>query len=172
MTEAPAEPPVRLGPAAANIARSIWHQKELLVLGLVLGAIMALRPRTPGTRIGSWLGTTLVLLSWLILLPMGLFGVAILLHWVPPPAGVAMPSWSSVLTPLAYSAFPAWFLLGDLRFRRLQGDAHRFRVAHLADDDHVRRLPDGGAQRTLVPRALAQAAHEHGDVASVGHGSS
>ena len=37
MTEAPAEQPVRLGPAAANIARSIWHQKELLVLGLVLG---------------------------------------------------------------------------------------------------------------------------------------
>ena len=37
MTEAPAEPPVRLGPAAANVARAIWHQKELLVLGLVLG---------------------------------------------------------------------------------------------------------------------------------------
>jgi capsular exopolysaccharide synthesis family protein len=37
VTEAPAEPPVRLGPAAANVARSIWHQKELLVLGLVLG---------------------------------------------------------------------------------------------------------------------------------------
>ena len=37
MTEAPAEPPVRFGPAAANVARSIWHQKELLVLGLVLG---------------------------------------------------------------------------------------------------------------------------------------
>jgi len=37
VTEAPAEQPVRLGPAAANIARSIWHQKELLVLGLVLG---------------------------------------------------------------------------------------------------------------------------------------
>ena len=37
MTEAPAEPPVRLGPAAANVARSIWHQKELLVLGLVVG---------------------------------------------------------------------------------------------------------------------------------------
>jgi len=37
VTEAPAEPPVRLGPAAANVARSIWHQKELLALGLVLG---------------------------------------------------------------------------------------------------------------------------------------
>ena len=37
MTDAPAEPPVRLGPAAANVARSIWHQKELLALGLVLG---------------------------------------------------------------------------------------------------------------------------------------
>jgi len=37
VTEAPAEPPIRLGPAAANVARSIWHQKELLVLGLVIG---------------------------------------------------------------------------------------------------------------------------------------
>jgi Mrp family chromosome partitioning ATPase/capsular polysaccharide biosynthesis protein len=37
VTEAPAEPPVRLGPAAANVARSIWHQKELLALGLALG---------------------------------------------------------------------------------------------------------------------------------------
>jgi Mrp family chromosome partitioning ATPase len=37
VTDASAEQPVRLGPAAANIARSIWHQKELLVLGLVLG---------------------------------------------------------------------------------------------------------------------------------------
>jgi Mrp family chromosome partitioning ATPase len=37
VTEASAEPPVRLGPAAANVARSIWHQKELLALGLVLG---------------------------------------------------------------------------------------------------------------------------------------
>jgi Mrp family chromosome partitioning ATPase len=37
VTDAPAEPPVRLGPAAANVARSIWHQKELLVLGLALG---------------------------------------------------------------------------------------------------------------------------------------
>ena len=37
MTEAPAEQPIRPGPAAANVARSIWHQKELLVLGLVLG---------------------------------------------------------------------------------------------------------------------------------------
>jgi Mrp family chromosome partitioning ATPase len=37
VTDASAEQPIRLGPAAANIARSIWHQKELLVLGLVLG---------------------------------------------------------------------------------------------------------------------------------------
>jgi capsular exopolysaccharide synthesis family protein len=37
VTEAPEEPSVRLGPAAANVARSIWHQKELLALGLVLG---------------------------------------------------------------------------------------------------------------------------------------
>jgi capsular exopolysaccharide synthesis family protein len=37
VTEAPAEQPIRLGPAAANVARSIWHQKELLVLGMVLG---------------------------------------------------------------------------------------------------------------------------------------
>jgi hypothetical protein len=37
VTEGPAEAPIRLGPAVANVARSIWHQKELLVLGLVLG---------------------------------------------------------------------------------------------------------------------------------------
>ena len=97
----------------------------LLVLGLVVGAIVALRPRTTWTRVGSGVGTGLVLLSWLILLPLGLFGVAIILQWVSPPAGVAVPQLSSVLTPLVYSLFPAWFLLGDLRFRRLQGDARR-----------------------------------------------
>jgi Mrp family chromosome partitioning ATPase len=37
VTDATAEQPIRLGPAAANIVRSIWHQKELLALGLVLG---------------------------------------------------------------------------------------------------------------------------------------
>jgi capsular exopolysaccharide synthesis family protein len=40
VTEASAEPPVRLGPAAANVARSIWHQKELLALGLVFGLVL------------------------------------------------------------------------------------------------------------------------------------
>jgi Mrp family chromosome partitioning ATPase len=40
VTEAPAEQPIRLGPAAANVLRSIWHQRELLVLGLVLGVAL------------------------------------------------------------------------------------------------------------------------------------
>jgi capsular exopolysaccharide synthesis family protein len=40
LSDAPAEQPVRLGPAVANVARSIWHQKELLVLGLVLGVAL------------------------------------------------------------------------------------------------------------------------------------
>jgi capsular exopolysaccharide synthesis family protein len=40
LSEASAEQPVRLGPAVANVARSIWHQKELLALGLVLGALL------------------------------------------------------------------------------------------------------------------------------------
>jgi Mrp family chromosome partitioning ATPase len=40
LSDASAEQPVRLGPAAANVARSIWHQKELLVLGLVLGVLL------------------------------------------------------------------------------------------------------------------------------------
>ena len=31
-------------------------------------------------------------------------------------------------------------------FRRAERDAHRFRIAHLADDDDVRRLTDRGAQ--------------------------
>jgi capsular exopolysaccharide synthesis family protein len=40
LSDASAEQPVRLGPAVANVARSIWHQKELLVLGLVLGVLL------------------------------------------------------------------------------------------------------------------------------------
>lgn len=110
---------------SAIVGSTLTLASALLVLGLVCGAVMALRPGTAWTRAGGWVGTGLVLLSWLILVPMGLFGVAIVLQWVPPPPGVAIPSWSSVLTPLAYAAFPTWFLLGDLRFRRLQGDARR-----------------------------------------------
>jgi capsular exopolysaccharide synthesis family protein len=37
LSEAPEEATVRLGPAAANLLRSIWRQKELVVLGLLLG---------------------------------------------------------------------------------------------------------------------------------------
>ena len=33
------------------------------------------------------------------------------------------------------------------RLRRRQRNPHRFRIAHLADDDHVGRLPHGRAQR-------------------------
>jgi capsular exopolysaccharide synthesis family protein len=40
VTEAPADQPIRLGPAAAKVLRSIWHQKELLVLGLMLGVAL------------------------------------------------------------------------------------------------------------------------------------
>ena len=37
MPEAPTETTVRLGPAAADLLRSIWRQRELVVLGLLLG---------------------------------------------------------------------------------------------------------------------------------------
>jgi capsular exopolysaccharide synthesis family protein len=37
LSEAPAETTVRLGPAVANLLRSIWRQRELVVLGLLLG---------------------------------------------------------------------------------------------------------------------------------------
>jgi capsular exopolysaccharide synthesis family protein len=37
LSEAPEEATVRLGPAAANLLRSIWRQKELVFLGLLLG---------------------------------------------------------------------------------------------------------------------------------------
>jgi Mrp family chromosome partitioning ATPase/capsular polysaccharide biosynthesis protein len=37
LPEAPTEATVRLGPAAANLLRSIWRQRELVILGLLLG---------------------------------------------------------------------------------------------------------------------------------------
>lgn len=37
MPEAPSETTVRLGPAVANLLRSIWRQRELVILGLLLG---------------------------------------------------------------------------------------------------------------------------------------
>ncbi|HET6747974.1 MAG TPA: CpsD/CapB family tyrosine-protein kinase [Actinomycetes bacterium] len=37
MPEAPTETTVRLGPAVANLLRSIWRQRELVILGLLLG---------------------------------------------------------------------------------------------------------------------------------------
>jgi Mrp family chromosome partitioning ATPase/capsular polysaccharide biosynthesis protein len=37
LSEASAETTVRLGPAVANLLRSIWRQRELVVLGLLLG---------------------------------------------------------------------------------------------------------------------------------------
>jgi Mrp family chromosome partitioning ATPase len=37
LSEAPEESAVRLGPAAANLLRSVWRQRQLVVLGLLLG---------------------------------------------------------------------------------------------------------------------------------------
>jgi capsular exopolysaccharide synthesis family protein len=59
VTEAPAEPPVRLGPAAANVARAIWHQKELLVLGLVLGLALGWLALPKVLRSGSTYDATI-----------------------------------------------------------------------------------------------------------------
>ena len=39
-------------------------------------------------------------------------------------------------------------------FGRRERDAHRLRVAHLADHDHVGRLPQGGAQRSREIRRV------------------
>ena len=40
MPEAPSETTVRLGPAAADLLRSIWRQRELVILGLLLGLVL------------------------------------------------------------------------------------------------------------------------------------
>ena len=40
MSEQQVEPPVQLGPAAANLARSIWRQRALVLVGLVLGVVL------------------------------------------------------------------------------------------------------------------------------------
>jgi Mrp family chromosome partitioning ATPase/capsular polysaccharide biosynthesis protein len=40
LTETPEESAVRLGPAAANLLRSIWRQRQLVALGLVLGVAL------------------------------------------------------------------------------------------------------------------------------------
>ena len=42
MSEASAEPAVRLGPVAATLARSIWRQRNLVVVGLVLGLALGM----------------------------------------------------------------------------------------------------------------------------------
>ncbi len=40
MSEQQVEPPVQLGPAAANLVRSIWRQRALVIVGLVLGVAL------------------------------------------------------------------------------------------------------------------------------------
>ena len=40
MSETQVEPPVQLGSAAANLARSIWRQRTLVLAGLVLGVVL------------------------------------------------------------------------------------------------------------------------------------
>jgi capsular exopolysaccharide synthesis family protein len=40
VSEQQVEPPVQLGPAAANLARSIWRQRALVIVGLVLGVAL------------------------------------------------------------------------------------------------------------------------------------
>ena len=39
--------------------------------------------------------------------------------------------------------------------RGVQREAHRFRIPHLADDEHVGRLADGGTQRAHEVRHVA-----------------
>jgi Mrp family chromosome partitioning ATPase len=40
VSEQQVEPPVQLGPAAANLVRSIWRQRALVIVGLVLGVVL------------------------------------------------------------------------------------------------------------------------------------
>jgi capsular exopolysaccharide synthesis family protein len=40
VSEQQVEPPVQLGPAAANLVRSIWRQRGLVLLGLVIGVVL------------------------------------------------------------------------------------------------------------------------------------
>jgi Mrp family chromosome partitioning ATPase len=40
LSDTQVEPPVQLGPAAANLARSIWRQRSLVLAGLVLGVVL------------------------------------------------------------------------------------------------------------------------------------
>jgi capsular exopolysaccharide synthesis family protein len=40
VSEQQVEPPVQLGPAAENLARSIWRQRALVLVGLVLGVLL------------------------------------------------------------------------------------------------------------------------------------
>jgi Mrp family chromosome partitioning ATPase len=40
LSEVPGEAAVRLGPATANLLRSIWRQRQLVALGLVLGVVL------------------------------------------------------------------------------------------------------------------------------------
>jgi capsular exopolysaccharide synthesis family protein len=40
VSEQQVEPPVQLGPAAANLVRSIWRQRALVIVGLVLGVAL------------------------------------------------------------------------------------------------------------------------------------
>jgi Mrp family chromosome partitioning ATPase len=40
VTEAPVDQPIRLGPTVAKVLRSVWHQKEMMALGLILGVAL------------------------------------------------------------------------------------------------------------------------------------
>lgn len=91
---------------------------SLMMFGLLLGAVLALRAPTARVRFGEWTATALMALAWLVLVLLGAFGLAAWAGLLTPPPGQSAPPLLAVLPPLAYAVFPTWFLLDDLRFRR------------------------------------------------------
>lgn len=103
-------------PSPLSIASS------LMVLGLVWGAVLALRPLSGRVRAAEWGATVLVTLSWLILVLVGTFGILIVAGIAPAPPGVEKPPLWVVMMPVLYAFFPTYFLIDDRRFRRRGGD--------------------------------------------------
>ena len=89
---------------------------SLIVLSLVGGAILALRPRTSIVAMGEVVTLVLMVVPACILLA----GV-ILTRLDGAPLGATM-------LPGAYLLFPAWFLADDYRFMRSSGDQRRSRA--------------------------------------------
>ena len=112
----------------------------LIVLSLVAGAILAVRPRTSLVAVGE-LATALLMTiasaALLVMIVLPLLGGAPLL----------VVAW-----PAAYLLFPAWFLFDDVKFLRAEPDARR----------------SGRLRRHLSRMAFALAIAVHAPIVSFG----